>query len=66
MGAGGGAWAFTQDCHYQYCMVYSIHKEGRGRRVPRTVVVQYDCHSVGLTGGRDSTIVTGSFTKAFK
>jgi len=25
-----GALAFTQYCHYQYCMVYSIQKEGRG------------------------------------
>jgi len=32
-------------------MVYSIHKEGLGRGVPCTVVVQYYCNSVGIAYG---------------
>jgi len=32
-------------------MVYSIQKGGRGRGVPRAVVVQYYCNSAGITGG---------------
>jgi len=38
-------------------MVYTIQEKGWGRCVHRTVVVQYDCNSVGLTGGRGSTMV---------
>jgi len=25
----GGVFAFTTDCHYQYCMMYGINREGR-------------------------------------
>jgi len=43
--------AFTQYCRYQYGIVYSIQKEGRGRGIPCEVVVQYFCNSVGITAG---------------
>ena len=56
--------AVTQYCHYQYCMVYSIQKEGRGRGVPCAEVVRYYCKSLGLTGGRGNTMMIGSFIKA--
>ena len=46
--------------------MYSIQKEGRGRGVPYTLVVQYCCNSVGLTGGRGNRLTIGSFTKALK
>ena len=52
----------TQYCHCQYCMVYSIQKEGRGKGVPCIVVVQYYCNSVGLTDGRGNRMTIGSFT----
>ena len=32
-------------------MVYGMHTEDRGRGVPCAVVVQYNCNSVGITGG---------------
>ena len=41
---------YTQYCHNQYCMVYIIQKEVRGKGVPCAVVVQYHCNSVGITG----------------
>ena len=48
VGPRQGQLAFTQYCHYQYCMVYSIHTGGRGGGVPCAVVVQYYCNSMGI------------------
>jgi len=58
--------AFTQYCHYQYCMVYSNDKVSRGRGVPCAAVVQYYCNSVGITGGGGTEMMISSCTKALK
>ena len=35
--------ACTRYCHYQYCIVYSIHKEGSGRV---SYLAQQPCNSI--------------------
>jgi len=43
--------AFTQYCHYQYCMMYGIHRGGRVGVVYRAFVLQQYCNSVSNAGG---------------
>jgi len=56
--------AFTRYCHYQYCIVYSKHKGGRGAVVQCTIDVQAYCNGVGNKWGgqcTDDGLVHNSF-----
>jgi len=49
----GPVLACTRYCHYQYCMVYSIQREGRGEVIYGANVAQSYCSSVGNANGRE-------------
>jgi len=47
----GPGLAFTRYCYYQYCIVYSIPKGGRGGVVYCPIAVRWYCNRVGNAGG---------------